>query len=484
MLSIAAVTSTPEHLAAKFDAEESEACEASEAPGDSSGSQDRAEVIFRKAMHMVEAKFGRSEMVFPKDIMWLAGAPGAGKGTLTPHIMELRALTLAPIEVSSLLTSPELVAKKERGELVSDEDVLASLLEALIERTKTDRFGVIVDGFPRTQVQAHCISLLFDEIRALRREFYDLQGDERFRRPIFHITVLFLGKAEAIRRQMHRGRVSLEENRKVELSGVGRAQPVRTTDLDEELAGLRYDHFHSTLLESLQVVKHRFHFHFIDADAALDEVKRRVVDELEYQSSLELGEETFEAVRRFPLATELTGHARQELVRRLDHNYRAHRAVFDRVLDVILDEFEVIMRRQALTGRATIRSVNPIFADPRAAGIALDVLTERGFHASLDYLRQSVPRLLSRQPATHEPLELGLRVRSGTPVGQCLAENSDGAPAATGLAAHHEFFDPAELSASTEETHTRWAIHADQHKVLIFDIQWEPPKIRRGTASK
>ena len=32
-------------------------------------------------------------------------------------------------------------------------------------------------------------------------------------------------------------------------------------------------------------------------------------------------------------------------------------------------------RTQALTGRATIRSVNPVFSEPVAAGIALDVLT-------------------------------------------------------------------------------------------------------------
>jgi hypothetical protein len=38
-------------------------------------------------------------------------------------------------------------------------------------------------------VQAFCIGLLFDEIRALRREFYDTEGDTRFRRPIFHIMV-------------------------------------------------------------------------------------------------------------------------------------------------------------------------------------------------------------------------------------------------------------------------------------------------------
>ena len=76
-----------------------------------------------------------------------------------------------------------------RADLVADEEVLALLLEALIERNKLDPFGVIVDGFPRSPVQAHCIPLLFDCIRELRRVYYDGKGDARFRRPIFHITV-------------------------------------------------------------------------------------------------------------------------------------------------------------------------------------------------------------------------------------------------------------------------------------------------------
>ena len=70
--------------------------------------------------------------------------------------MELRSLTQQPIEVSSLLTTPALQSKKERGELVSDEDVLALLLVALIERNKIDPFGVIVA--PRTWSQYSCSS--------------------------------------------------------------------------------------------------------------------------------------------------------------------------------------------------------------------------------------------------------------------------------------------------------------------------------------
>lgn len=346
-----------------------------------------------------------------------------------------------------------LTAKKASGELVDDEDVLAVLLAALIERTKLDPFGVIVDGFPRTPVQAHCISLLFDTIRALRREFYDRMGDARFRRPIFHVTVLYLPRRESVKRQLDRGRAAIEHNRKVELTGGawqgGVRQAVRPTDTEEGLAGKRYDHFQSTLVESLEVVKHRFHFHFIDADAPIAQVKERVLEELEYQSSLELGEDTFEAVRRFPLATELTAHARQSLVNRLDRNYANHRDVFDSVLDVMEVEFEPIMRRQALTGRATIRTEHSVFDKAHAPGICLDVLTERGFHATLDYMKKTTPAYVEASPFSLTATQL-----SGGGEGSAVAE-------------------PAQ-----------WPVRHETERVLVFDIQWRTPKIRRGTASK
>ena len=38
---------------------------------------DQAKLLFKKALAMVEASHGRRQMIFPKDILWLAGAPGA-----------------------------------------------------------------------------------------------------------------------------------------------------------------------------------------------------------------------------------------------------------------------------------------------------------------------------------------------------------------------------------------------------------------------
>ena len=67
-------------------------------------------------------------MRLPREIMFLGGAPGAGKGTMTPYIMRERGLDNAPIVMSSLLQSP--AAKKiiDEGGLVSDMEVFSMLL--------------------------------------------------------------------------------------------------------------------------------------------------------------------------------------------------------------------------------------------------------------------------------------------------------------------------------------------------------------------
>ena len=74
------------------------------------------------------------------------GAPGAGKGTMTPYIQESRGLTGEAITVSTLLTSP--AAKKiiDDGGLVGDMEVFMSLLDQLCDPKQ--REGALVDLEP------------------------------------------------------------------------------------------------------------------------------------------------------------------------------------------------------------------------------------------------------------------------------------------------------------------------------------------------
>ena len=69
-----------------------------------------APLIFGQVWNRLVQERGLEEMVFPKEIMWLGGAPGSGKGTNTPFILRERGLTAPPIVMSELLNSPEMTA--------------------------------------------------------------------------------------------------------------------------------------------------------------------------------------------------------------------------------------------------------------------------------------------------------------------------------------------------------------------------------------
>src|SRR5688572_11560543 len=66
-----------------------------------------ARIIFEPIWEDLESNFGREHLRFPKEIILLGGAPGAGKGTNTAFIAKTRGLTCAPIVMSSLLDTPE-----------------------------------------------------------------------------------------------------------------------------------------------------------------------------------------------------------------------------------------------------------------------------------------------------------------------------------------------------------------------------------------
>lgn len=109
------------------------------------------------------------------------------------------------------------------------------------------------------------------------------------------------------------------------------------------------------MYSSLQSIKDYFHFHFVNAEGTIEEVERRIQEELSYQSAMELGDETFELVRGLPLASEVVRNSRFKLVQRLDSYQRDNHELFAQVIDVLRAEFEKIIMRQALSGQAIIR---------------------------------------------------------------------------------------------------------------------------------
>lgn len=348
-----------------------------------------AQLIFNHVWKGLEADYGRENLRFPKELILLGGAPGAGKGTNTDFIRKLRGITAQPIVVSALLDTPEAKALKSQGSMVGDREVVGILFRKLLEPEQQN--GAILDGFPRTKVQVECLKMLFDEMMRLRRDFSDTPDAAHFKQPIFHIMVLFVDEAESIARQLKRGQEVLAHNEEVRRSGLGELWEERNTDFDPALARNRYKVFKEKTYDALVSLKEIFHYHFINAQASLESVQENIVRELEYQSSLELDPRTFDVLRNLPLASELIRHARQELVRRLDHYKVENSELLQAVVEFIQKKVQPIVERHAISGRTHINTENKLFHDPLALTILIDIFSERGFHATVDLHKVEIP---------------------------------------------------------------------------------------------
>lgn len=346
-------------------------------------------LIFESAWQDLEADFGRENLRFPKEIILLGGAPGAGKGTNTAFIAKTRSLTCAPIVMSALLDSPEARALKDAGHMVGDREVVGLLLRSLLRAEYHD--GVIIDGFPRTTVQVECLKLLVDHMHALRREFFNTPLSLHFRNPTIHIMVLFVEEKESIARQLKRGRETHAHNEEVRRTGVGRLREDRPTDHDEVLARRRYQAFKEQTWDALQSLEEIFHYHFVNAQGPFEKVEQNILQELQYQSTLELDPRTVERLRGVPVASEIIVHARQELVKRLDSYELEYGDLFARVIAFIERKMMPIVLRHAISGVAQINTEDAVLDHPLALAMLIDVFSERGYHAVVDIHRIDVP---------------------------------------------------------------------------------------------
>ena len=348
-----------------------------------------AQLIFNRVWRDLEQKFGRSALQFPKELILLGGAPGAGKGTNTEFIRKIRDISAEPIVISQLLDSPEARKIKAGGGMVGDEEVLRLLLHELLKPQFRD--SAVLDGFPRTKVQVECLKMFYDQMIQLRREFSHTPEAHRFRQPTFHIMVLFVDEAESVARQLKRGQETLAHNAEVTQSGIGELWEVRNTDFDENLARNRYRTFKEKTYDALVSLKQIFHYHFINAQARIEVVQQNIIRELEYQSSLELDPRTYDLLRHIPLADDIVLHARQELVNRLDEYQVENPELLTAVVDFIQDKTMPIIKRYAVSGRAMINTEDGLFENPVALAMLIDIFSERGFRASVDIHLQEIP---------------------------------------------------------------------------------------------
>jgi adenylate kinase len=337
-----------------------------------------AQLIFNAVWEELAEEVGRANLRFPKELILLGGAPGAGKGTHTRFVMQARGLTCEPIVISDLLTTPEAIRIKDQGAMVGDKDVVKILYRKLLEPQFRD--GAIIDGFPRTRVQVECLKILVHNVNLLHKEFSSTEHAIHFRQPTIHAMVLFVTEKTSIERQLYRGQAARNHNKEVEETGVGNLLPIRETDLNPETARRRYQVFKEQTWDALKSLKEIYHYHFVNAEGPIAEVEANILRELQYQSSLELHPRTVDRLRPIPLAEDIVIHARQDL--------------FAQVVDLIEHKFMSIIRRHALSGQAHVNSEDPLLHNPLALMMLIDIFSERGFHAVVDKHIHEIPKQL------------------------------------------------------------------------------------------
>ena len=203
--------------------------------------------------------------------------------------------------------------------------------------------------------------------------------------------VLFVDEKTSIERQLNRGREVAEWNARASLEDAADLREVRATDQDPETARQRYRVFKEQTWEALQSLKEVFHYHFINAQGRIESVERNIRRELDYQSSLELDPQTFDAVRHLPLASHLVTHARQELVKRMDSYELENRKLFHDVIRLIEERFMPIVTRHSIPGMALVNSEDKLLDDPLALAMIIDIFAERGYRAVADVNRTQIP---------------------------------------------------------------------------------------------
>jgi adenylate kinase len=221
-----------------------------------------ARKIMDGAWSAIVKELGEDALVFPREIFWLNGAPGAGKGTQTDFIMKCRGLVTGPVVISDLLQSSEAKKLKDAGLMVGDSEVIGLMLRALLDPALAS--GVIVDGFPRTAVQAECLKILYANLKALYAK-----DAKKFPSPVFRIVVLLVSEKTSVDRQLSRG-----------VKAMAAGETVRKTDTDPEAARARFTTFIEVTHEPLKGLKRVFPYHLIDAEKSVEEVQALIKKEL------------------------------------------------------------------------------------------------------------------------------------------------------------------------------------------------------------
>ena len=100
----------------------------------------------------------------------------------------------------------------------------------------------------------------------------------------------------------------------------------------------------------------------------------------------------FSIIDRIPTVSQITLHARQRLVQRLDSYATQHADLLHLAVFFIDKHLMPAVQRASISGKATVTVEDQaLLSNPILLDIMLDVLSDRGFHAYVEPVARSVP---------------------------------------------------------------------------------------------
>jgi len=210
----------------------------------------------------------------------LLGAPGSGKGTQAKRLEAQR--NIPQISTGDMLRAAVAAGTRfgqqakdimEAGQLVSDDIVLGIISERLAEPDAAE--GFILDGFPRTEIQALDLENLLDQLgKPLDAAvLLDVDFDILLKRLTGRRTCSLTGKL-----------LNINFSSREELDACTNAggELVQRDDDNEETIKSRLDVYRQQTEPLIEYYRSRDRLKTVDADGSMDEVYERLLAVLSF----------------------------------------------------------------------------------------------------------------------------------------------------------------------------------------------------------
>jgi len=204
--------------------------------------------VFLQICASLESKHGKENLVYPREIIWMIGPPGAGKSTLATFLSEQRTYKSKPIVLREICQS---VIAANDGKL-KIEQVVEQLMISLFDPQYAQ--GVVVDGFVSITC-ARVVPFMFKYFH----EIHDLSStsiEKNPTPPVFKFCVLYVNEDNSVRRQL-----------------VNHEKQDSEKKFDAEDGRKLYRKFLKRTQQVVELIEMHFSFHLIDANGTLAQVQ-------------------------------------------------------------------------------------------------------------------------------------------------------------------------------------------------------------------